>query len=196
MKRYQYNCLHFLTRPFKSGTQWGQGALAHQCEGKQKASPLHSLNGRCRSAVSAPAGVRGLLAAISSSLPPKAAKQSLLKGFVFMALSIAMLGLLGACGSSNQNQVHMNETSFVEKSITIQKGESVTLVNDSPAIHVIENGSWVDGMQLPKDESGAPQIHASVDGNVSQIIGPFNTAGTFHLYCTVHPDMNLTVIVR
>ena len=27
-------------------------------------------------------------------------------------------------------------------------------------------------------------------------IGPFNTAGTFHLYCTVHQGMNLTVIVQ
>ncbi|WP_236023245.1 cupredoxin domain-containing protein [Dictyobacter formicarum] len=90
----------------------------------------------------------------------------------------------------------MNETDFVQKSVTIQKGESVTLVNDSAAIHVIENGSWVDGVQLPKIEAGAPQIQASVDGNISQIIGPFNTAGTFHLYCTVHPNMNLTVIVH
>lgn len=115
---------------------------------------------------------------------------------LFLILSIVMLGLLSACGSSNQNQVHMNETNFVEKSITIQKGESVTLVNDSAAIHVISNGSWMDGMQVPKDESGAPQVNASVDGNVSEVIGPFNTAGTFHLYCTVHPNMNLTVIVH
>ncbi|GLV55270.1 hypothetical protein KDH_21170 [Dictyobacter sp. S3.2.2.5] len=115
---------------------------------------------------------------------------------LFFGVLIAMLGLLAACGASNQNQVHMNETNFEQKSISIQKGDSVTLVNDSPAIHVIENGSWVDGMQVPKDEAGAPQVDASVNGNISQIIGPFNTAGTFHLYCTVHPDMNLTVNVH
>jgi plastocyanin len=27
-------------------------------------------------------------------------------------------------------------------------------------------------------------------------VGPFNTAGTFHLYCSVHLNMNLTVIVQ
>lgn len=123
-------------------------------------------------------------------------KQHAYRCLLFLLLSIVMLGLISACGNASQNQVRMNETNFVQKSITIQKGESVTLVNDSAAIHVIENGSWVDGMQLPKIEAGAPQVHASVDGNISQIIGPFNTAGTFHLYCTVHPDMNLTVIVH
>ncbi|GCE24004.1 cupredoxin domain-containing protein [Dictyobacter kobayashii] len=115
--------------------------------------------------------------------------------YLMLLLAILVVGLTSACGSSNQNQVHMNETNFVQKSITIHKGETVTLVNDSAAIHIIQNGSWMDGMQLPKSEPGAPQVNANVDGNVSEVIGPFNTAGTFHLYCTIHPDMNLTVVV-
>ncbi|GCE31426.1 hypothetical protein KDA_69100 [Dictyobacter alpinus] len=119
------------------------------------------------------------------------------KGILFILLGcIAMLAMLTGCGDASQNQVHMSETNFTQKSITIHKGESVTLINDSPAIHIITNGSWVDGMQIPKDEKGSPQLDATVNGNVSQDIGPFNTAGTFHLYCTVHPDMNLTVIVQ
>ncbi|GER90390.1 hypothetical protein KDW_45520 [Dictyobacter vulcani] len=109
---------------------------------------------------------------------------------------LVLLLLLSACGSTSQQQVHMNETNFVQKSITIHKGESVTLINDSSAIHVIANGSWRDGMQLPNTEKGAPQVNVDVNGNVSQDIGPFNTVGTFHLYCTIHPDMNLTVIVQ
>lgn len=32
--------------------------------------------------------------------------------------------------------------------------------------------------------------------NDSAAIGPFNTAGTYHLYCTIHQNMNLTVIVQ
>ncbi len=47
-------------------------------------------------------------------------------------------------------------------------------------------------------ENGAPVVNnmqfSGSDG--SQTIGPFNTIGTFHLYCSVHPGMNLTVIVQ
>lgn len=119
-------------------------------------------------------------------------KDTYLRGFFCLVLLL----LLSACGSALQQQVHMNETNFVQKSITIHKGESVTLVNDSQAIHVITNGSWRDGMQLPDIEKGAPQVNVDVNSNANQDIGPFNTAGTFHLYCTIHPNMNLTVIVQ
>lgn len=27
-------------------------------------------------------------------------------------------------------------------------------------------------------------------------IGPFATAGVFHLYCTIHQGMNLTIVVQ
>ena len=47
-------------------------------------------------------------------------------------------------------------------------------------------------------ESGAPGMNnVQISGNgSSQVIGPFNTPGTYHFYCTVHPGMNLTVIVQ
>ena len=47
-------------------------------------------------------------------------------------------------------------------------------------------------------ESGAPVMNnVQISGNgSSQVIGPFNTPGTYHFYCTVHPGMNLTVIVQ
>jgi plastocyanin len=32
-------------------------------------------------------------------------------------------------------------------------------------------------------------------GEGIQSTGPFQTAGTFKLYCMLHPDMNLTIIV-
>jgi plastocyanin len=47
-------------------------------------------------------------------------------------------------------------------------------------------------------ENGAPVVNnVQISGNgSSQAIGPFNTPGSFHLYCTIHPGMNLTVIVQ
>ena len=122
-------------------------------------------------------------------------------------LAICLLAMLtimitactgGTAGSGNdKNTVHMNDTDFVQSSITIKKGESLTLVDDSAAVHVIENGTWDrNGTPKPNREQGAPTVDAQINGGDSKTFGPFNTAGTFQLYCTVHNGMNLTVIVK
>jgi plastocyanin len=111
--------------------------------------------------------------------------------------------LFAACGGNTntsntaQNAVHMNDSNFVQSSITIKKGTSLTLVNDTAAVHIIANGTW-DSNGTPKvnTEKGAPKVDAEIDGGASKTFGPFNTAGTFQLYCTIHPGMSLTVIVK
>jgi plastocyanin len=125
------------------------------------------------------------------------------KPFVIVVLSCAIVLMLAACGSTassattGPNQVHMNDTNFVQSSITIKKGESITLVDDTSTPHIIANGTWDNGTAKPLSESNAPQVKdVQVDGGNSTTIGPFTTAGTFHLYCTIHADMNLTVIVH
>jgi len=95
------------------------------------------------------------------------------------------------------NEVHMNNANFVQPSITIKKGESITLVADTLVGHTISNGTWDNGTPKPARESGAPLVNnVSVGGNSSASIGPFVNAGTFKLYCTIHPEMNLTVVVQ
>ncbi|GHO88063.1 cupredoxin domain-containing protein [Dictyobacter formicarum] len=114
---------------------------------------------------------------------------------------------LSSCGESSgpqtgnpptgKNVVHMGNNDFLQSSITIRKGESITLVADTAPPHVITNGSWEGSTPKASKESGAPTVNdVNVNGNSSQAIGPFTTAGTFHLYCTVHPGMNLTVIAQ
>ncbi|WP_235932539.1 cupredoxin domain-containing protein [Dictyobacter arantiisoli] len=91
----------------------------------------------------------------------------------------------------------MGETNFDQSSITMKKGDSIILVNDNgQIIHTIQNGIWSNGEPRPKLEPGAPSVDLSVTDGTQHLIGPFNTDGTFHLYCTVHPGMNLTVIVK
>lgn len=103
----------------------------------------------------------------------------------------------GTSASDTPNMVHMTDSDFAQSSITIHKGESVTLVNDTSTIHVITNGTWdSNGDQKPLNEAGAPTAQLNFQGNDTQSIGPFNTAGTFHYYCTVHQGMNLTVNVQ
>jgi plastocyanin len=95
------------------------------------------------------------------------------------------------------NTVHMNNTRFVPDTISIKKGERLTLVNDVAVLHFVANGTWKsNGDSKYKVEKGAPKTGIQFNGNDTHSVGPFNTSGTFHLYCTVHEGMNLTVIVQ
>jgi plastocyanin len=120
---------------------------------------------------------------------------------ILVGLCSILTLFLVACGDttsgSTGNQVQMNDTQFVQSSITIKKGESITLVSTTFTPHIIANGTWDNGQAKPANESGAPAIkNVQVNGNSSSSIGPFTIAGTFKLYCTVHKDMNLTIIVK
>ena len=122
----------------------------------------------------------------------------------FMALLIVVLVLAGvtACGGPSATsqtdsvEVHTSSQAFVPSSITIEKGQSITLVNDSVVLHPIQNGTWEDGTTKDVQEAGAPTVKVQLSGNNRQTIGPFTAAGTYQLYCTIHEGMNLTVQVR
>jgi hypothetical protein len=92
--------------------------------------------------------------------------------------------------------VLMGPTNFLQRSITLEKGQRLTLLQEASDEHIITNGSWVDSTQRPSKEPGAPTVDVTVSGvGSSAMLGPFNTAGTFHLYCPLHLGMDLTVQV-
>lgn len=100
-------------------------------------------------------------------------------------------------GSGNVTDVHMGVRSFLQSSVTIKKGDSLNLVNDASDIHLISLGQWVNGSPKPETEPGAPQVHSlEFTGQASHVIGPWNTPGTYHLYCSIHQNMQLTVVVH
>jgi plastocyanin len=98
-------------------------------------------------------------------------------------------------GKGGSTTVQLGLTTFLQTSITIPKGSMLTLVDTQAVPHIVTNGSWVAGTAKPAKETGAPTVNQSFSGNDTHQIGPFNTAGTYHLYCTIHQNMNLTVIV-
>lgn len=133
----------------------------------------------------------------SRQLPMK----KFLGAIALMGLLTILISLVAACGNSptasGPNEVHMNDSNFDQPSITIKKGQDIILVNDTATIHIIDNGTWdSNGNARSVKEPGAPPVDLEIDGYVNKEVGPFSTAGTFHLYCTVHPGMNLTVIVK
>jgi len=130
-------------------------------------------------------------------------KMMIKKLYILLGLASGIIMLLTACGTATptsgattSNIVHMSASNFVQSSVTIKKGESVTLVADTLTPHIIANGTWENVSPKRAKEPDAPEItNVQVNGNSSQNIGLFTTAGTFKLYCTIHAGMNLTVQV-
>lgn len=103
----------------------------------------------------------------------------------------------GGQGGCANGIVHMSANNFVQHCVNIAKGSKVTLVDDVQVLHIITNGMWdSSGNPHLASEPGAPTVpNVQINGGSAQI-GPFNTAGTFHILCTVHVGMNLVVNVK
>ena len=117
---------------------------------------------------------------------------------VVVTVLVVACGGGGNAGGGSRTDVHMGQTDFTQASIPISKGGSINLINDSAVTHLIANGTWEQNTAHPGAEPGAPTVNnlQFTTANQSQTIGPFTMTGTFHLYCTVHPGMNLTVTVQ
>jgi plastocyanin len=105
---------------------------------------------------------------------------------------------VAAVGKAGTETVHLTAASFSPDIVALHQGGTLALVGDSPTPHIIANGSWNSGntQTQPATESGAPVVNnVSVNNNTVKV-GPFTTPGTYHLYCSVHPGMNLTIIVQ
>ncbi|WP_156025391.1 cupredoxin domain-containing protein [Thermogemmatispora carboxidivorans] len=86
---------------------------------------------------------------------------------------------------------------FAQSCITLSKGGTLKVVpGPGSTLHILDYGQWKNGSAEPATPSGAPPLKDVQVTSSSVSIGPFTTAGTYHIYCTIHPGMNLTVIVK
>jgi plastocyanin len=94
------------------------------------------------------------------------------------------------------NEVDLTATGFVQHAIRIKAGQSVTfvdLLNGGPHILCIGSNSQCQfHAPGPKEllENGGLNIDA---GQVRQV--PFDQRGVYHITCSIHSNMNLTVTV-
>lgn len=93
--------------------------------------------------------------------------------------------------------VKTSTSDFEQPCITLSKGDTLKVVQDQTSFHILDYGQWNGTTAAPATApAGAPALKGLQLSGASVSIGPFNTAGTYHIYCTVHQKMNLTVIVK
>jgi len=137
----------------------------------------------------APAFLRPLLTALSG----------VVVGMSLVALIVAANPQTSSASSTTHGEptVHMGSVTFVQNVVLVPKGSKLLLVNDTNVEHILQNGSWTSsGTAVPAAEPGAPVLHTLDSKGGSLEIGPFTTAGIFHIYCTIHRGMNLTIVVQ
>lgn len=128
-----------------------------------------------------------------------AGMSGLAAGMIVVALLIAASPQSGATSTTTGGMptVHMAGSAFLTNVVLVPKGEKLLLVDDDSVEHIIQNGSWTQrGTPQSQAEPGAPTVRSLDLKGGSVTIGPFTTAGVFHLYCTIHQGMNLTVLVQ
>jgi plastocyanin len=77
---------------------------------------------------------------------------------------------------------------FVPETLTVSKGTTVTWTNKDSTLHTVTSGS-------PESGNSGTEFDSSYLAAGKTFQHPFNTAGTFDYYCTLHPYMKGKVVV-
>jgi plastocyanin len=123
----------------------------------------------------------------------------LMIGSIFIGAISSTATSAGAKGTIFTNgvpTVHVGAGGFVQSSVTLSKGQDLLLVSDSSVQHDLVLGEWQSGQPVTESEPGAPTVNNLVLQGKNVTIGPFNTAGTYHIICVIHSNMSLTVVVQ
>lgn len=91
------------------------------------------------------------------------------------------------------NTVGMNFMDFSKDVVYLHRGEWLTLVNSSRNIHAVGPGQ---NGQVVSPVRGEPMTgFHMLETNAAYTTGPWLIPGTYHVTCSVHSMMNLTVVV-
>jgi len=123
----------------------------------------------------------------------------LVVGMVLVALLVAATPQTGAvsAGPNGEPTVHMTPSTFAPNVVLAPTGSSLLIVADSSAKHILDYGRWdASGVAHPLAEPGAPALHDMVMTGGSMELGPFTAPGVYHIYCTIHQGMNVTIVVE
>ncbi len=86
------------------------------------------------------------------------------------------------------SSVPSNGKFFVPETLTVSKGTTVSWTNEDTTLHTDTSGSAESG-------NSGTEFDSSYLAAGKTFQHPFNTAGTFDYYCTLHPYMKGKVVV-
>jgi plastocyanin len=115
--------------------------------------------------------------------------------FVVPGLLAGLLipALTAAPKAAPESSVGMVNENFAQSSVTIKEGARLVLVNDSRLVHVIGPGF---DQHVYSPQRGDPVLGFHLmQTNAIFTTGRWMSPGTYYLTCTVHPGMNLKVVV-
>ena len=117
-----------------------------------------------------------------------------------LALVIAGCGGGSASGGGSggaSNEVDLGAASFEQSSVTLTSGQALHLVDSQASggthnLCIGQNGTCDSSASGPSELKGPGMMINA--GDTKDIT--FSAAGTYHVTCTIHPNMNLTVTVQ
>lgn len=103
-----------------------------------------------------------------------------------------------AAVTNGETTVHLGISNFSQTSVTLTKGSKVLLIDDGTFEHNISTGRWVNGQPQDEQQTTEPHVyHVKLNAAGQKLeIGPFTNAGIYHLYCSIHAGMTLTITVH
>ena len=121
-----------------------------------------------------------------------------LTGAIVLSLSMLALTLAGCGGGGGaSNELDLGPVNFIQTSITLSAGQALHIVDpqSTGGTHILclgQHGACDSNPTGPSELHG-PGLPIS-PGTTKDIT--FSAAGTYHITCTIHPSMNLTVTVQ
>lgn len=115
-------------------------------------------------------------------------------------LSLVLTTLLTACaqraGTTPEDAITMDHNVFATEALNIPVGGRITFSNSSSrALHILVVGRDAQPRPEPGSASfGGASGHRADVGDM-WTTPPWTTPGTYHVTCTLHPSMNLVVVV-
>ena len=121
---------------------------------------------------------------------------------VVLAVPLVVLGAVAPSWTDadplprRSNLVGMEQVRFDRDVIRIRQGQIIEFVNNSNFLHVLAPGDRARVSEAVGVPSFGPDNVRSMPRGEPFATGPWDTPGTFQLTCTLHPEMNLDVLVE
>jgi plastocyanin len=125
------------------------------------------------------------------------AMAGVLVGVLLLGFTVQGSSGTGAVTLTPKNEnVSVQGAAFVPDIVALHTGDTLTITDADGIHHIFTNGTWSSGKPVPGVEPGAVILSNLNIDSAPVKVGPFTSPGTYHIYCTLHPGMSLTIIVQ